>query len=109
MLGSMEPDIVQALERITDHFTKVIDTKISTVLDAIKEQTSQLQAASARVGEAEKRIADVEATVTSSEAKLALLEKQVHDKREHIDTLDNRGRRCTVRVVGVPEGSEGSD
>ena len=73
--GSIEPDIVQALDRITDNLTKVIDTKISTVLEAIKEQTSQLQAVAVRVGEAEKRIADVEAAATSSEAKLASLQK----------------------------------
>ena len=105
----MEPDIVQAPDRITDNLTKVIDTKISTVLEAIKEQTSQLQAVAPRVAEAEKRIADVEAAATSSEAKLASLQKQVHDMREHIDDLDNRGRRCNICIVGIPEGSEGSD
>lgn len=55
--GSMEPGIVRALDRITDNLTKVIDAKIATVLEAIKEQTSQLQAA-------KKRIADVEAVAT---------------------------------------------
>lgn len=107
--GYVEPDIVQALDRITDNLTKVIDSKISTVLEAIKEQTSQLQAVATRVGEAEKRIADVEATATSSEAKLTRLEKQVNDMREHIDDLENRGRRCNIRIVGVAEGLEGSD
>ncbi|KAE8282564.1 hypothetical protein D5F01_LYC19975 [Larimichthys crocea] len=86
--GSMESDIVQALDRITDNLTKAVV---------------------ARVGEAEKRIADVEAAATSSEARLAYLEKQVHDVREHIDDLNNRGRRCNIRIVGLPEGSEGSD
>lgn len=52
------------------------------------------------MGEAEKRIANVEAVATLSEAKLAHLEKQVHDMREHIDDLNNRGRRCNIRVVG---------
>ncbi len=107
--GSMEPGIVQALDRITDNLIKVIDTKISTVLEAIKEQTSQLQAVAARVGEAEKWIADVETAATSSKMKLAHLKKQVHDMREHIDDLDNRGCRCNIGIVGVPEGSEGSD
>lgn len=98
--GSMEPGIVRALDRITDKVTKVLDTKIATVLEAIKEQTSQLQAVAARVGEAEKRIANVEAVATLSEAKLAHLEKQVHDMWEHIDDLNNRGCRCNIRVVG---------
>lgn len=107
--GSMEPGIVQALDKITDKLTKVTDTKISTVLEAIKEQTSQLQAVAARVGGAEKWIADAETAVTSSKMKLAHIQKQVHDMWEHIDDLNNRGRRCNIRIVGVPEGSEGSD
>ena len=72
--GSMEPDIVQALDRITDNLTKVIDTKISTVLEDIKEQTSQLQAVAARIVEVEKQIADVEGAATSSEAKFTSLQ-----------------------------------
>lgn len=107
--GSMETSIAHALDRVTDNLTKVIDSKISTVLEAIKEQTSQLQAISARMNEAEKRIADVEDTATLSEAKLAQFEKQIREMREHIDELDNRGRRCNVRIVGLPEGTEGLD
>ena len=33
----------------------------------------------------------------------------MQDMQEHIDDLDNRGRRCNIRIVGLPEGSEGSD
>ena len=40
--SSMEPSIMQALEKITDNLTKVIDTKVARVLEAIKEQTLQL-------------------------------------------------------------------
>ncbi len=81
--GSMEPSIVQALDGIT----KALDTKVTTVLDAIKEQTSQLQAVTVWVGEAEKQIADVD------------------DMLEHINDLDNRGHRCNIRVTGLPKGS----
>ena len=107
--GTMEPSIIRALDNITDNLTKVIDAKISTVLDAIKEQTSQIQAVATRMEEAEKRIVDVEETALASEARIASLEKQVHDMLEHIDDLDNRGRRCNVRIVGLPEDSEGKD
>lgn len=47
--GAMEPDIVQALDRIIDNLTKVIDTMISSILEAIEEQTSQLQVVAARL------------------------------------------------------------
>ncbi|CDQ75895.1 unnamed protein product [Oncorhynchus mykiss] len=32
----------------------------------------------------------------------------VCEMAEHIDDLDNRGRRCNIRVVGLSENSEGS-
>lgn len=107
--NAMDSRLIQALDKITDNLTKVIDTKVATVLEAIKDQTSQLQAVATRVDEAEKRIADVEVVATSSEAKIAFLEKQVRDMREYIDDLDNRGRRCNVRVIGLPENAEGPD
>lgn len=107
--GSMEASFAHALDRVTDNLTKVIDSKISTVLEAIKKQTSQLQAIATRMNEAEKWIANVEDTATLSEAKLAQLEKQIHEMLEHKDELDNRGRRCNVRIVGLPEGTEGPD
>lgn len=105
----MEPSIVQALDNLSDNLTKAIDTKISTVLDAIKEQTSQIQAVATRIEEAERRLLDAEESAIASEARIASLEKQVRDMLEHVDDLDNRGRRCNVRVVGLPEDSEGKD
>lgn len=109
MACATDPSIIQAVDSITDNLTKVIDTKIATVLDAIKEQTSEIQAIATRIEEAEKRILDVEEAALASDARIASLEKQVRDMLEHVDDLDNRGRRCNVRVVGLPEGTEGKD
>ena len=36
------------------------------------------------------------------------VEKQVCEMAEHIDDFDNRGRRSNIRVVGLPENSEGT-
>lgn len=52
--SAMDPRLIQALEKITDNLTKVIDTKVATVLEAIRDQTSQLRAVATRVEEAEK-------------------------------------------------------
>lgn len=76
------------------------------MLAAIKEQTSQIQALGIRVGEAESRIAHVEGKTESLQGKV---ETRWNDLLEHIDDLNNRGRRCNIRVVGLTEGSEGSD
>lgn len=83
--------------------------KFTTVLEAIKEQTSQIHAVATRVEEAEMRILDVEETTVASEAKIAALEAQVRDLIEHVDDLDNRGRRCNVSIIGLPENTEGTD
>lgn len=107
--SAMEPSFIEALDNVKVSLTKVIDKKISTVLEAIKEQTSQIQAVATRVEEAEQRIVDVEEAAVSSEARITALEKQVRDLLEHVDDLDNRGRRCNVRIVGLPEGTEGSN
>lgn len=85
------------------YVTKVIDTKISSGPEAIKEQTSQLQAVAARVGEAERRIADMEAAATSSEVKLTRLKKQVQDMWEHVDDLDMMTHSQHTRRLGYSE------
>lgn len=107
--STMEPNIIQALDNITGSLTKVINTKITTVLDAIKEQTSKIQAVDTRIEEPEKGIVDVEETVVASKARIASLEKQVCNMPEHIHDLYNQGHGCNVGVIGLPEDSEGKD
>lgn len=75
--SAVEPGLIQALYKINDNLTRVIDTKVATVLEATKEQTSQLQAVATGIDDAQKRIADVEQVATSSETKIAPLQKQV--------------------------------
>ncbi|KAM9404076.1 LOW QUALITY PROTEIN: purine nucleoside phosphorylase 4b [Salvelinus alpinus] len=96
------------IQKMTDNITKVIDVKIRTVLEAIAGHSAELQRVVKRVDEAEGRIATVEASTTSMDTKMKALEKQVREMAEHIDDLDNRGRRCNIRVVGLPENSEGT-
>lgn len=51
----------------------------------------------------------VEGTTNVLQAKVTQFEKQVTDMADHIDDLENRSRRCNLRVVGLPEGTEGKD
>ncbi|KAE8277770.1 hypothetical protein D5F01_LYC24210 [Larimichthys crocea] len=37
------------------------------------------------------------------------LENQIRSMAEHIDDLENRGRRKNVRVIGLPEDAEGTN
>lgn len=107
--SDVNPSILSALSKITDKITKSLDAKVDTVLAAIREQTSQMQALAARVVDAETRISGVEDTTDALQAKVTQLEKQMTVMADHIDDLENRSRRCNLRLVGLPEGTEGKD
>lgn len=51
--GSMDPSIVQALDKIANTLTKVMTSRLLLLMEDIKEQTSQLQIVAIQVGEAE--------------------------------------------------------
>lgn len=50
-----------------------------------------------------------ETTCTANESKIQVLEKRICDLTEQIDDLENRGRRCNVRIIGLPEDTEGTN
>lgn len=57
--------MIQAMDRITENITKLMNAKTDTVLAAIKEQTSQIQQLGIWVGEAESRNANVKIATLS--------------------------------------------
>lgn len=106
---STEPNLMQAMKSMADDIVAVIDAKISTVLEAIDNQSSKIQSIVQRVQEAEDRIEVTETACTANETKIQHLEKQIRDLTEQVDDLENRGRRCNVRIIGLPEDTEGSN
>lgn len=84
--SNIDFNTLQAMDRITDNITKVIDAKVDTVLAAIRDQTTQIQALGVRVGEAEDQITSVETTTDSLHAKMTHLEKQVGQCRNILMT-----------------------
>ena len=63
--SSTDLNILQAMDRITHNITNVIDAKVDTILAAERDQTTQIQALGIPVGEADGRIATVEAMTES--------------------------------------------
>lgn len=107
--GEVDQRILLALSKITDNITKSLDARIDIVLAAIHDHTSQIQALGTRVNEAETRISSIEDTTQILEAKVNKakvnkLEKQVGEMAEHLDDLEKRNCRCTVRIVGFTGG-----
>lgn len=50
-----------------------------------------------------------EPTSEAAEQQIQVLENQLQSMSEHIDDLENRGRRKNVWVIGLPEDVEGSN
>ena len=86
-----------------------MDANVHTVLAAIHEQTSRIQALAMRVSDAKTQISGVEDTMDVLQAKVTQLEKQVSDMADDIDDLESRSCRCNLRLEGLPEGTEGKD
>lgn len=57
----------------------------------------------------EGRIAAVETLTTTMDVKQAGLEKPVSKLADHVDNLENQGCRCNIRIIGLPEDTEGTD
>lgn len=68
-----------------------------------------IQALKGRMGEAEKRISQMEDSAHPLKSQVNLLKKTVEHQEDIIDELHNRSRRNNLWLIGVPEKAKGSD
>lgn len=94
-------DIIQRLDAMNARF--------DGVLQAISEVKADVRGFSSRMDEAERRISDVEDTVNSETSKIAKLAQQIDDLTSKLDEMENRSRRCNLRLVNLPSRVEGDD
>ena len=105
---TLDPSFRQTIQEITANITRVIDEKLGPLSQTLQVHTVALQEFDERATEAESRISAMEHNFDQAMARIQTLEKQVQSMADHIDDLENRGRRKNVRVVGLPEDVEGS-
>lgn len=97
-------DILSAIRSLKADFTK----HSADTLDAINGIKTDLLSQSQRIGEAEERIAQTE-DVSALQHKVKKLEETTDFLRNKVQDLEDRGRRSNLRLVGLPEKSEGSN
>uniref|UniRef100_A0AAV2KN58 LINE-1 type transposase domain-containing protein 1 n=1 Tax=Knipowitschia caucasica TaxID=637954 RepID=A0AAV2KN58_KNICA len=106
-------DVDSLVERITAEVLKALeaslDKKMDPVLLKLQTCTSDIASLDTRVSGAEQRISAQEDVTESHDAKLSEMELKLEAALEKIDDLENRGRRCNLRIVGLEEGSEGTN
>ncbi|KAK7933584.1 hypothetical protein WMY93_004480 [Mugilogobius chulae] len=111
--SAMDPALQEVIRAVTENLTKVFEDKLKHQIDPIsrfmREYQEQLQSHEERITAAETRISDLEDGAAPIDNKIKSLEKRVKELEEHADDLENRGRRKNIRIIGLPEGKEGSD
>lgn len=98
-------DIMKAILSFKQDF----HTEMDGMLAEINTVQFDVKQCSGRISEAEQRISTAEDTINRLEAVVDKLEKKAKLLANKVDDLECRSRRNNVRVLGIPEGEEGSD
>ncbi|RXN13098.1 LINE-1 type transposase domain-containing 1 [Labeo rohita] len=105
----LSPTLAKALEIMTERISSAIDEKLGPLAEIVHNHTQQLESATNRLVEVERRIMAAEAFSEDAQTHALNLEKQVAILNEHIEDLENRGRRKNIRILGLREEVEGTD
>lgn len=84
-------------------------SQFESVLSAVQEIKNQVAECFGRLTQTEERISQTEDSVSTLQSTTSALEKKVTALTWKIDDLENRSRRSNLRLLGLPEKSEGSD
>uniref|UniRef100_A0AAR2LGB0 Uncharacterized protein n=1 Tax=Pygocentrus nattereri TaxID=42514 RepID=A0AAR2LGB0_PYGNA len=98
-------DILREIRSLKDSMNK----QSTDMLKAINDIKGEIQSHSQRIGETEDRISQTEDDVRSLQSKVNLLEKTVETLSDKITEQEDRSRRSNLRLVGLPEKTDGSD
>lgn len=107
--AELSPALAKALQIMTEKISNAIDEKLGPLAETVHGHTQQLESVNGRLDEAERRIMAVEALSEDAQSRVSTLEKQVAVLTEHIDDLENRGRRKNIRILGLREEVEGTN
>ena len=101
--SGLDPATAKAFKAMTDQLTKVIDAKMSPIVESIQMVVSGLRATEKRLDEVEERVDAVETATASCDGRVLQLEKQLKDATERLDSFEDRNRRDNIRIYGCDE------
>ncbi|ROI15281.1 LINE-1 retrotransposable element ORF1 protein [Anabarilius grahami] len=102
---NQDSNIMSAIASMREDFS----VKFTGILSAIQEVKQDVKEFSNRLSTAEQRISDTEDQVSELQNTVDTLQQQVKLFGVKLEDQENRSRRNNVRLVGLPEGAEGSD
>lgn len=98
-----------AINCIIKKVSIVLEKKLKAIRDPISEISGKLDSMIKKVKEAEHRISDLEDNQANSSTRLASVELSLQKTLERVEDLENRSQRQNIRIIGLKEGTEGSD
>lgn len=84
-------------------------TQLRKVVSSNQEIKEAIGIFSERLTAAESRISKAEDNISGLTSKEKSLQKKVHELTLKLDDLENRHRRSNLRLIGLPEKTEGGD
>ncbi|KAI4880795.1 hypothetical protein NFI96_001799 [Prochilodus magdalenae] len=105
----LDRDEVSAILAAIDGLRTEFSSKVEGIMSVLTEIRKELTDCTEQVVQAELRIAAVEDDLAKLNAKVLTLEKKNAMLEGKVLDLEMRSRRNNLRMVGLPEGAEGSD
>lgn len=104
-MANEESEVMKAISDLKDVFA----SKFDGVLSAIQDIKTEIRDFGGRISEAEHRISNTEDNISGMQKTVQTMENQVELLNSRIEDLENRNRRCNLRLVNLPEKVEGSN
>lgn len=105
--------VASAVQEAVDSFLvpalRDLRTDIQKTKDEVKDIRGDLDRVTTSAKSANDRVNSLQATAREDRRTVIQLQKQLDELTEKLTDLEDRSRRNNVRIVGLPEGAEGSD
>ncbi|RXN21014.1 putative transposase element L1Md-A101/L1Md-A102/L1Md-A2 [Labeo rohita] len=101
-------DIHELLGGIRSEVAALSTEILSELKSSISAVKTSLQVQKEKLKDIEESLTDVDGRVASLETMCATLSKDNERMRAKLDDLENHSRRNNVRIIGIPEQSEGT-
>lgn len=108
LMDSLRSDIFEKIDGLSTSIRSEIASVRQELRNAIDPLQRTVDAHEAMVHELERAATDHNTRINDLEATVSMLTKQATRLEDKCEDLEGRSRRNNIRVVGVPEGVEGS-
>ncbi|KAK7886408.1 hypothetical protein WMY93_026029 [Mugilogobius chulae] len=101
--------LIDTLQQFKNEMLSHFDSKLDKIHDSVQLMQESFKSLKAEVGELEDRVSSNQDELSSLEARVKTLEKQNSYLADRVEDAENRSRASNIRLIRVPEGSEGRD